>query len=1657
MKDKFRYTSCFTLVVILLGYACELPVHVSASRTVLSRTPQAVPAEYTDVQRHLRAPVVAEQGGEYEERALPNLSKVKELTQKGSKNIKKLAEVAKTKMNQHVMDLRFAKLDKVKSNVLGSSQFEKWAASMTKAYKNNPDAADVAMVTAMASHYGDDGLAAMLTTAKQVTGTKTTATRLENVQLNIWMAEGRNADNVYNLLKLDEAGGNLLKKPELDAWISYAARLNKDPYDLLLFKLKPRYDDAGLASMLVRAKNDPATKTIAEKLETLQLEKWIKQKKSMIDVFKLLKLNEEGSALLKSPALNTWVAYAKMLNKDPEELLFLAIKQNGFDEATLARMIVSAKQDVNTGAIAAKMEELQIIKWSKAGKSGDDIFQLLGLKKAGDGVFENPVWGTWVAYLNKHEVDADEVMFTVLRAQYGDERLTKLVAKASEVSSTKEIATKLQLDVWHMNGQTSDEVFNILKLNKMGDKIFDSPELKTWVAYVRKLSSYARPNEFSAIVQLEKRFGTAKLARMLMRSKESSKTAATKGFLSDLQELQFKRWMDGNKNPTDVTAMLAKSSRLSKKDNAKVIRDYQTMTAKYRYICYFTLVVIVLGFACELPVSASSKVLVGGELTSVHRHLRASVSKEDNNYEERALPNLSKVKELTQKGSKNIKKLVEETKTKMNQHVADLRFAKLDKVKSNIFSNSEFEKWAASMTKTYKNNRGEADVAMVTALASHYGDGRLASMLLAAKQAKDTKRAATHLGYVQEDIWAAQGKSADDVFNLLKLDEAGENLLKRPELSVWISHTDRLKWKTYETKLGDDPIAEKLETLQLENWLKEKKSMMDAFKILKLNEEGSMVLKSPVLSTWKAYAKMLKKDPDELLFLALKQTGLDHEAAKLGEPMIQKWSKTSKSGDDIFQLLELKKAGDGVFENPLWGTWVAYLKRHEENSDEVMFTVLRAQYGDERLAKLVAKASEVSSTKDIATKLQMRIWHMNGQTSDEVFNILKLNKMGDKIFDSPELKTWVAYVRKLSSYTQPNEFSAIVQLEKRFGTAKLATMLASSKESAETVATKKFLSTLQKSQFKRWELGKKNPTDVSEMLAKSSNLPKGDNAKYRYICYFTLVVIVLGFACELPVSASSKVSVGGELTSVHRHLRASVSKEDNNYEERALPNLSKVKELTQKGSKNIKKLVEETKTKMNQHVADLRFAKLDKVKSNIFSSSEFEKWAASMTKTYKNNRGEADVAMVTALASHYGDGRLASMLVAAKQAKDTKRAATHLGYVQEDIWAAQGKSADDVFNLLKLDEAGENLLKRPELSVWISHTNRLKWKTYETKLGDDPYDLLLAKLKQHYDDTGLANLLAQTKNDPATKRIAEKLETLQLENWLKEKKSMMDAFKILKLNEEGSMVLKSPVLSTWKAYAKMLKKDPDELLFLALKQTGLDHEAAKLGESMIQKWSKTSKSGDDIFQLLELKKAGDGVFENPLWGTWVAYLKRHEENSDEVMFTVLRAQYGDERLAKLVAKASEVSSTKDIATKLQMRIWHMNGQTSDEVFNILKLNKMGDKIFDSPELKTWVAYVRKLSSYTQPNEFSAIVQLEKRFGTAKLATMLASSKESAETVATKKFLSTLQKSQFKRWKLGKKNPTDVSEMLAKSSNLPKGDNAKVIRDYQGYFTSNAAY
>ncbi|KAI9994720.1 hypothetical protein PInf_011551 [Phytophthora infestans] len=518
--------------------------------------------------RRLRATVDGyDYNYESEDRAFTGITKLKEFAQAGTKKLQKAVDTAKTKLtSKPTIDQRFKqfKVDQVESNVFESMQFNAWAKSVAKTTKNNQDATDAAMLATLATHYGDETLARMLDAAKQVSSTKSTATRLENAQiskwvddgdaqLNKWLADGVSADSVYKLLRIDAEGSNLLKSPKVNMWMSYLTKLNKDPYDVLLYKVRAHYDDVGLAKMFVLSKKDSSTKVLAEKLETLQLEKWMNNKNSAADVFRILKLNQESTTLLKNPVLTTWVAYVEKLQKNPYEMLFSAIKAKGFDDVELARLITAAKQDLHTGTVVAKLEKVQLQKWATDGKTSGDLFKYLGLYKAGDKFLDSPVLNNWFSYMEMLRKDPYTMLVHTIRKSGLDEvDLARLVNKAKQDTNSKTMAAnveKMQLGKWSVDSKTSDDVFKLLRLDKEGDKVFESPVWSTWTAYLNKVEIDPDADLVMYTV-LRNKFGDEGLANLVAKAKQVANTKET------AEKLQLEIWRVGQKSSDDIFNLL---------------------------------------------------------------------------------------------------------------------------------------------------------------------------------------------------------------------------------------------------------------------------------------------------------------------------------------------------------------------------------------------------------------------------------------------------------------------------------------------------------------------------------------------------------------------------------------------------------------------------------------------------------------------------------------------------------------------------------------------------------------------------------------------------------------------------------------------------------------------------------------------------------------------------------------------------------------------------------------------------------------------------------------------------------------------------------------------------------------------------------------------
>ncbi|KAF4128978.1 hypothetical protein GN958_ATG21809 [Phytophthora infestans] len=386
--------------------------------------------------------------------------------------------------------------------------------------------------------------------------------------------------------------------------------------------------------------------------------------------------------------------------------------------------------------------------------------------------------------------------------------------------------------------------------------------------------------------------------------------------------------------------------------------------------------------------------------------------------------------------------------------------------------------------------------------------------------------------------------------------------------------------------------------------------------------------------------------------------------------------------------------------------------------------------------------------------------------------------------------------------------------------------------------------------------------------------------------------------------------------------------------------MTKINNVAKVGTKKLKKVAEGVKTKLapnKQSAVDTQFKEfVDKVQGDLFNNAQFADWVKFVFKVYNRNDEAAHAAMVTTMVAHYGDEYLATQI---------------------NSWKASGKTPVDVYKILHADAEVSDLLKSPTLKTWIS---------YVVKLKENPYELLLLNLKTHYDDAALAQVFAVAKGDAATTALAGKMETLLLKKWQEKDKTMIDVFQLLKLNTKSPKeLLVSPVLSTWMSYTLLLKKNPYELLFKAIKKTGIDDAglakmvgtaeqidssivAQKMQHQQLKIWKREGKSATDVFRLLGLKKEGDKLFESPVWSTWTGYLDRTDRTAVyKETILVLKTQFGDERLTNIISKAKDVDSTADTAEKLERSFWWAMGLTSDDLFNLLKLKHKG---FESPKL-----------------------------------------------------------------------------------------------------------
>ncbi|KAG3139659.1 hypothetical protein PI124_g8638 [Phytophthora idaei] len=117
-------------------------------------------------------------------------------------------------------------LDSAADSILANPQLQSWIGYMKLFNKEHP-MKQTSLVTTLASHFEYDGLAKIIEAAKAVPKTAKLAKRLEFELIQPWLAQEKNPDEVFQLLKLDVMRYDLFEKPELFTWVKYVDDFNK--------------------------------------------------------------------------------------------------------------------------------------------------------------------------------------------------------------------------------------------------------------------------------------------------------------------------------------------------------------------------------------------------------------------------------------------------------------------------------------------------------------------------------------------------------------------------------------------------------------------------------------------------------------------------------------------------------------------------------------------------------------------------------------------------------------------------------------------------------------------------------------------------------------------------------------------------------------------------------------------------------------------------------------------------------------------------------------------------------------------------------------------------------------------------------------------------------------------------------------------------------------------------------------------------------------------------------------------------------------------------------------------------------------------------------------------------------------------------------------
>ncbi|KAL3667801.1 hypothetical protein V7S43_007352 [Phytophthora oleae] len=443
------------------------------------------------------------------------------------------------------------KLAKARTWIFSNPQFSKWV-QYADDLSATASGKGTSAITTLTAQYGDDYLYKMLKAAKTDSSSKELASRLQSDQLERWVAIDKDPDEVYKLYDVNYAGRRLLRDPQFSAWTKYVDDLNAKHEGAvsMIPTLRKHYSDADLFKMVEAAKSVDELESMGLKLENAFVQFWISDKKTPAKVLAELQL-EATTKTLESPLFSLLAKFTDAYNvKFPQtKTTMIETFTHAFGDEKVTKMLTAVKtNDWKAKKIATELGTAQLQMWLSSGKSVDDVYDLLNLpyKKLLNDIGENPLFTTWITYMNTFSIENPDKatrLLSTLATQFDDRPMMQILQAAEKFPSMKNIAAKLQLqqaEKIFSTGVSSYKVFTTLALDNVGDSVLSSPLFTKWMSYVDDFNKKHPGKEESWFLPLRVNYQGSNLDKLIETARKNPKTTK---LASMVEKERMEEWL----------------------------------------------------------------------------------------------------------------------------------------------------------------------------------------------------------------------------------------------------------------------------------------------------------------------------------------------------------------------------------------------------------------------------------------------------------------------------------------------------------------------------------------------------------------------------------------------------------------------------------------------------------------------------------------------------------------------------------------------------------------------------------------------------------------------------------------------------------------------------------------------------------------------------------------------------------------------------------------------------------------------------------------------------------------------------------------------------------------------------------------------------------